>query len=634
MLFLFAVMLISVFVLIGCSNQPSYSNIKAQNGTMDLTQIQFEKDVVKLDGEWAFYWNQLLQPGELELGSITGYIHVPGSWNKYEPSQKQDSGDGYATYRLTFITSKNERLALKIPRLHTAYRLWVNQKLTAFVGTVGQEIDTVQPQYLPQVAFFEAKQGSNEIVIQISNFHHRSGGILETIAMGSEAQILDLRYKRVASDLLLFGALAFIGAYHLALFVFRRKDPSPLYFGLFCILFGLRTLLVGDMFFSYLFPHFSWEIAHKIQTLTYYLGVPLILMFFVSLFGQYFHAPIIKLTQLVAAAFGLLVLFTPVRIFSVANPVHQVWSTALSTYILVMLLKVSIRRVKGGWLIAAGALVLALTGLNDIIYYSIWRNDYGPSFLSVLFRTGNLSSVGQIVFAFANSLLLAKRFSNALEREEVMTTQLTAINSNLDELVSQRTEALAKSNEEIEHQKLALEKANQQLRDISLKDPLTGIWNRRKYDEAINAEWYRCLRHQRPIALILLDIDHFKQFNDVYGHIEGDACLIKIAKTLKNSLSRSTDLVVRYGGEEFVVLLPEMDMEEAIHVANILLQKVEALHIPHIGSPVSEYVTISAGVAATVPQKHSSHEDLIRTADKALYKAKAGGRNQVVSLAE
>jgi hypothetical protein len=115
------------------------------------------------------------------------------------------------------------------------------------------------PQYLPQVALFEAQEGTNEILIQVSNYYHRSGGILESICLGGEKQIIDLRYKRLAHEFIMFGSLLCIGAYHLSLFLFRKKNFSSLYFGLFCLLIGMRTMLVGERFLIHFYPNFNWE---------------------------------------------------------------------------------------------------------------------------------------------------------------------------------------------------------------------------------------------------------------------------------------------------------------------------------------------------------------------------------------
>lgn len=625
---LLIILLVSIHLLVGCTDQLSSPRLKAEDGIIDLTQLNLESDIIRLDGEWEFYWNRLIEPDEIGPDLAAGYISIPSSWNKYIGNEAH-SGYGYATYRLQFLASENIRLALKVPRLLTAYDLWVNGELIASAGNLGKTRETMIPQYLPQVALFESQQGTNEILIQVSNYYHRSGGMLESIDLGGEKLILDLRYRALAREFILFGSLMCIGAYHLALFYFRKKNKSSLYFGLFCLLVGTRTLLVGERFLVHLFPGFNWEIAHKVQTLTYYLGVPLILMFFMSVYPKYFHDRIIKIAQIIGAVFGLLVLFTPARIFTPLNPIYQIWTMLAIVYILVILMKLGKNKESGSWFIILGALALLLSSANDVIFHNIWMNDDGPALLRALIRTGNLSSVGQFIFAFFNSLLLAKYFSDSLEKEEVLTAKLTDINTNLDKIVLNRTEELTNSNKKIEQQKLELENINRQLHELSLKDPLTKLWNRRKYDETIDLEWNRCLRYQRPIALIFLDIDYFKKYNDFYGHIAGDKCLTKIGHAIRQSLLRSADMAARYGGEEFIVILPETEIEEAMKIADMLRRKIEGLHIPHEQSSVSDYVTVSIGVTYTIPNNDTSSEDLFRAADKSLYQAKTGGRNQI-----
>jgi diguanylate cyclase (GGDEF)-like protein len=447
--------------------------------------------------------------------------------------------------------------------------------------------------------------------------------------LGNEKQILALRYKNLAYELFLFGSLMIMGLYHLILFLFRKKDPSPLYFGLFCLLVGLRTILVGERFLIYLFPDFNWEVAHKIQTLTFYFGVPLILTFFRSVFPDGFSQKIVRLVQLVGIAFGGLVLFTPARIFTLFNSIYQIFTLSVVFYIVVVFIKELMQKEKDISLTIAGALVLIITSLNDIIFLSIWLNDYSSSFLRSVFITGNLSSIGQLVFVFMNSLVLAKKFSDAFEKEEMMTAQLKEINLNLDNLVIKRTEALEKSKEQIESQKDELEKANYSLRLLSLKDPLTGLWNRRQYDDTIQREWNRCLRYKRPISLMILDIDYFKSFNDNYGHRAGDECLVKLAQTINDSFGRAGDLVARYGGEEFVVIMPELAKDDAIKMATLVQKSIENLKIPHKCSPVNPWVTVSIGVTSKIPDFDSSPKELFSAVDKALYQAKAAGRNQV-----
>lgn len=175
--------------------------------------------------------------------------------------------------------------------------------------------------------------------------------------------------------------------------------------------------------------------------------------------------------------------------------------------------------------------------------------------------------------------------------------------------------------------------ANQLLATLSATDGLTGLHNRRSFDEALNAEWQRCARHEQPLALLLVDIDHFKLYNDHYGHLAGDDCLRRVAQVLNADFRRSGEVVARYGGEEFVLLLPGIPLEGAREVAQRCLERIRTENIPHAASPTSTRLTLSIGVAAWVPDgkahAHQTHR-LINAADAALYQAKQTGRAKYV----
>ena len=159
-------------------------------------------------------------------------------------------------------------------------------------------------------------------------------------------------------------------------------------------------------------------------------------------------------------------------------------------------------------------------------------------------------------------------------------------------------------------------------------DGLTGIANRRYFDDKFNEEYKRCARYKMPLSLVFVDIDYFKQYNDTYGHGAGDDCLRKTALCFKTTLQRPGDLVARYGGEEFIFLLPNTDYDGARHIANMLVANVKSLGIPHEKSLVDKNVTISAGVVSSDCMQENTQEALER-ADKALYLAKTSGRNRV-----
>ena len=174
-----------------------------------------------------------------------------------------------------------------------------------------------------------------------------------------------------------------------------------------------------------------------------------------------------------------------------------------------------------------------------------------------------------------------------------------------------------------------LDTANQELKRLSASDGLTGIANRRLFDEYISREWRRARRTSNSIALLMCDVDHFKLFNDTYGHQAGDDCLRQVAGVIQRTMERASDVAARYGGEEFAAILPETAIGGALFVGEKIRHALHALNIPHAGSPHGR-VTLSIGIAAQVPETDSLHDDLIKAADRALYRAKHEGRDRVV----
>ena len=177
----------------------------------------------------------------------------------------------------------------------------------------------------------------------------------------------------------------------------------------------------------------------------------------------------------------------------------------------------------------------------------------------------------------------------------------------------------------------ALRQANQELQRLANIDGLTQIANRRRFDQVLKQEWKRLRRDQAPLSLILCDIDYFKLYNDHHGHLAGDDCLRQVAQAIQKSVHRPADWAARYGGEEFAVILPSTTAEGALQVAAQIQATLANLNLPHGRSLVSRTVTLSMGIATAIPALESSPEELIKTADRALYSAKAEGRNQYCS---
>jgi diguanylate cyclase (GGDEF)-like protein len=188
-----------------------------------------------------------------------------------------------------------------------------------------------------------------------------------------------------------------------------------------------------------------------------------------------------------------------------------------------------------------------------------------------------------------------------------------------------------KREKELLHLTQNLEYANQRLQAMTRTDALTNIPNRLYFNEIYAIEWFRALRQQHEITILMIDIDNFKKFNDTYGHLAGDECLKQIASVVNKCIMRAGDFAARYGGEEFIICLPNHGIKDGLAVANRLLQMVSGLNITHSSSDVSQHVTVSIGAAFTIPSNEMDMNSLIQIADKALYSAKKSGRNKVVS---
>jgi len=225
-------------------------------------------------------------------------------------------------------------------------------------------------------------------------------------------------------------------------------------------------------------------------------------------------------------------------------------------------------------------------------------------------------------------------------RPDNSTAALLAALGSLYHVLSEQNRDLALANQHLE-QRVAertrdLERANQRLIEFNLKleelsntDGLLGIANRRYFDDQLVVEWRRAVRERQSVSLLMIDVDHFKHYNDTYGHQAGDRCLQAIVEAVLSAVRRPTDLLARYGGEELVVLLPNTDLNGATRMAQSICTAIRERHIPHADSQVAPEATVSIGVAAMTPDDATGFAALVATADEALYAAKESGRDRV-----
>ena len=258
----------------------------------------------------------------------------------------------------------------------------------------------------------------------------------------------------------------------------------------------------------------------------------------------------------------------------------------------------------------------------------IARGDYDARI-----RVEAQDEIGELADRFNEMARTVRRHVETLHNSEQQVRQRTEELEVANRLLAVAKETAEAHNETLEARVLertaALEDANRKLSELTVTDALTGLANRRRFDAVFADEWSRGCRSRQPLAVIMLDIDYFKPYNDHYGHQAGDECLRAVARVLQTSARRAGDLVARYGGEEFVVVAADADLGTARELAETMRRAVELLAMPHAVSQAAEVVTISLGIAVVVPSEHMQAARLLHQADDALYRAKNEGRNRL-----
>ena len=344
-----SLLMIPLLILVGCDQLESReAPPKAQKGVLDLRDWDFAEDgPVNLDGQWAFYWKRLLTEQDFREEAPpagTGWIQVPSAWNGFYTGEERLSADGYATFRLrVYLDGRDSDLALKLPEIAAAYRLWINGVELASNGIVGRTARQMEPQYLPLVCDFPVGSDWISIVVQVSNFHERQGGIRHKILLGEEGQIRKTRERKIALEFLLFGSLLVMALYNLVLFGLRPEERSPLYFSVFCLLISLRVLVSGEKYLVELLPDIGWQLPRALFMLTFVMAVPVFATFIRSLFAEEFSNRVVRCTQFAGLLFAGIVLSTPARIYTQTLPIYQVITGLLGLYTISVLVLCAIR---------------------------------------------------------------------------------------------------------------------------------------------------------------------------------------------------------------------------------------------------------------------------------------------------
>lgn len=452
LLYIVAAVVVGLIASYAVVPAPDSPKIHSEKGVLDVSQIHVSQHPLKLQGEWAFYWQKLLSPEDLENrtsmdGNVDRWISIPGSWIGYPLEGQRLNGTGFATFRLVIRLSeqdRKERLALRIPSIFHSYKLWVNGELLAEVGEVGQDRVSVTPRLATRLVFFQPEDEKVELVMQVANFHHKRGGITKYIELGGSDALTVRTNLKIAAETFITASLLVIGTYHLLLFSLRRKDKASLYFGLFTLFFGIRSLLVGELLITKVWPHFPWGLQFKMEYLILCSGGYLITMYFDCIFPNYLPRWFQIGTRIVSGAFCIVVLVSPAIVYSQMLLPIGVMLVLHIVYLMAGLAHVALKRMEGALLFLAVSVVVLVTVVNDFLYYNEWS------------RIGNTSPLGLLVFTIAQMVLLSSRFTRAVSNEERISRELQAandklieMNTNLERIVEERTHALSAAHDDL-----------------------------------------------------------------------------------------------------------------------------------------------------------------------------------------
>jgi len=388
----------------------------AVKGVLDLSDWDFKKDgPVDLSGEYEFYWSQHLFPSDFAKATPpqkTGFIKVPAYWKNKTFDGKKLPGNGYVTYRLNIALNRQpDRLGLKLMEISNAYNIYVNGEKVASLGQAGTNRETTVPREFPRIVNFEIKTNQMELIIQVSNYHHRRGGAWSVIQMGREKDIRKDQERRLRFDMFLFGSIFIMALYHLGLFTVRKNDPSALYFSIFCFLIALRLLSTGETYLAILFPQASWELMYKFAYCSFYLAVPAFGMFMRSIFPK-FSKQLLHLIVAIAVVFSGVVIYAPARFFSHTLNIYEIITLITLVYgLYVIFVSLAQKRIEA-FVFLLGFAILFLSIVNDMLH------------VENIIQTGLFAPFGFFFFILSQSFLLSYRFSTALITVEAQRKEL------------------------------------------------------------------------------------------------------------------------------------------------------------------------------------------------------------------
>lgn len=603
------ILIFFILLLSGCSNEEMHEKkeLRAEKGEITVHSKDLSNDtLVSLKGEWIFYWQQLLDPHEIEPSQqLTSpeFIEVPGVWE-----DETGSMIGQATYTLTVKVPDirvGQVMGFYIPHQYSSYDLWADGEHIASNGKVGIDKGTSSPAFRKELAFFTPNDPEIQLTMQIANYEHPTGGANRKILFGTADAITTYYSELVASTLFVIGGILVMGIYQIGIFIFRRHEKAFMYFGILSILIAARALFVEPLFITVLFPEFSWIWQHRIEILITYIAYSMYLLFLGNLYPKEMSSRVMRVLIGLSAVLFVVTIFTePLLYLPVFNSFLVVAFLTIIYTLFVLVMAVRKRRPTSIINLTASILFF-ITVINDALVSLDWIEGFF------------IATYGFFLYILVQSINLSRNYARKFQESELLTGELRELNLSLDEKIQARTEQL--------------EAMNEKLHELTILDGLTGLYNRRFFDEKMEEMADESERSNEPLTLLLIDLDEFKKYNDKYGHVLGDK-LIKLAGSLFREVVGNSGYVARYGGEEFAVILPNCVQEQGNAIAEEIRFAMVEANCEHLGNPPSNIATLSIGGTSSSLHSHKVTEDWLKFADRGLYKSKENGKNCVTML--
>ncbi|MFC3802029.1 ATP-binding protein [Cohnella sp. GCM10012308] len=385
---------------------------------------------IALDGEWEFYWNKLLEPQDLQLNDMQrSYRTVPSSWDAH----------GYGTYRLLLrvpASDVGQGKALFIRSVGSAYRLWIDGAEMEGLGKVGTALGEERPQAHINMVFFQPRDRTVEIVMQVSNYSFREGGINRDIVYGDTAALIPFVLKELLTDIFVIGGFLMIGIYHLIIFVMRRREQATLWVGLLALAVSLRTLFINGYVSTQLLGIESWELLVKLEYMSEIGGLVACIFLMKRLYPQETGRMMVRISLAIACALLLFVALTPARVYTETMLIQTVVKAAVLLYFLFYVgVRAYLRKREGALihLIALGVIVAA--SLNDMLYYLR------------LADTPELLGYSVVPFIMAQAIIVSYRYTQLSTRNHMLLAETNRLNAELEHKVTLRTRSLREAND-------------------------------------------------------------------------------------------------------------------------------------------------------------------------------------------